>query len=286
MEALGSQALEFARGVGITLLQSLGYYLFFLTIERLIPAQRNQPFHAIRLNVLYLPFYVLGTALLLPVTTALVVGQLRQQVPQIFGLVPLDSWLEAAWRGLLFLVIFDFAYYWFHRAQHRFAWLWAQHKLHHSDPSLNVTTALRHHWLEEPLRVFFMTLPMAILFDLSPSYSAGLAFVLSFWGFWIHSNLRLHLGPVNRVLCTPAVHRIHHSLRAEHQDRNFAAIFPVYDILFGTYVGPKKGDVPDTGLMSGERVTGVWQANMLPFAYWFRNVRRKRPAVPAAGPTA
>ena len=278
MEDISHQAIEFSRGIGITLLQTLGYYLFFLIIERVIPGERNQPFHAIRLNILYLPFYVIGTALLLPVTTALVVGVLRSRYPQMFGLLPFDSWLEAGLRGFLYLAIFDFAYYWFHRAQHRFPWLWSQHKLHHSDTALNVTTALRHHWLEEPLRVFFMTLPMAILFDLTPGYSAGLAFVLSFWGFYIHTNVNMHFGPMNRVLCTPQGHRLHHSLRPEHEDCNFAAIFPVYDIVFGTYVPPRRGDVPATGLSSGEKVTSVWQANMLPFSDWRGRLRRK-PAV-------
>ena len=270
-----SQLLEFARGAGVTLLQTLAYYLLFLVFERLLPAQRGQPLRNIGLNLLYLPFYVVGTALLVPPTTALIVGQLKSHYPQMFGLLPVDSWLDAGLRGFAYLLIFDFAYYWFHRAQHRFAWLWSQHKLHHSDESLNVTTSFRHHWLEEPLRVLFMVLPMAILFNLTPAFSAGLAFVLSFWGFYIHTNLNLHFGPVNRVLCSPQLDRLHHSTRPEHKDRNFAAIFPIYDVLFGTYVSPRRGDVPATGLASGERVTNVWQANALPFADWLQSLRRK-----------
>ncbi|MBK9606194.1 MAG: sterol desaturase family protein [Betaproteobacteria bacterium] len=274
MSAGTAQMLEFARGVGMTLLQTLGYYLLFLILERLLPAQRNQPLRDIRFNVFYLPFYVIGTALLAPPLTALVVGQLRARYPQIFGLIPVNSWVGEGLRWFVYLAIFDFAYYWFHRAQHTFAWLWPQHKLHHSDVSLNVTTSLRHHWLEEPLRVFAMTLPMAILFDLTPAFSAGLAFALSFWGFYIHTNLNLHFGLFNRILCTPQVHRIHHSVRGEHQDRNFAAIFPVYDILFGTYVAPRRGDVPETGLSSGERTAGIWEANAQPFADWLRMLRK------------
>jgi sterol desaturase/sphingolipid hydroxylase (fatty acid hydroxylase superfamily) len=268
-----SQVLEFFRGAGVLMLTYLAYYAGFLILERFLPAQRGQPFSAIRLNLYYLPFYVLGTALLLPPTTALVVGQLKAAYPQLFGLIPVNSYLDAGLRGFAYLAIFDFAYYWFHRSQHRFAWLWSQHKLHHSEPALNVTTSLRHHWLEEPLRVFFMTLPMAILFDLTPAFSAGLAFALSFWGFYIHTNLNLHMGALNRVLCSPQLHRLHHSSRPEHQDKNFAAIFPIYDVLFGTYAKPVRGDVPETGLASGERVENVWQANALPFADWARGLR-------------
>ncbi|MBK7469326.1 MAG: hypothetical protein IPI73_00585 [Betaproteobacteria bacterium] len=63
-------------------------------------------------------------------------------------------------------------------------------------------------------------------------------------------------------------------MRGEHQDRNFAAIFPVYDILFGTYVAPRRGDVPETGLSSGERTVGIWEANAQPFAEWRRMLRK------------
>lgn len=275
MEAFGSQAIDFGRGVGIAFLTTLAYYAFFLVIERFIPAERDQPYAAIRFNVLYLPFYLIGTALLVPIATALIVGQLKSQYPQMFGLMPLDSWLSAGLRGFIYLVIFDFAYYWFHRLQHTWPLLWSQHKLHHSDTALNVTTAFRHHWLEEPIRVFFMVLPMAILFDLTPAFTAGLAFVLSFWGFYIHTNVNIHFGVVNRMLCTPQLHRLHHSVRPEHRDCNFAAIFPLFDVVFGTYVNPKKGDAPATGLSSGEKVATVWQANALPFSDWRQRFSRK-----------
>lgn len=285
MPADASQLLDFLRGIGVTLLQTLGYYVALLLVERLRPAERGQPFTAIRFNLLYLPFYLIGTALLLPPATALIVGQLKSHFPQMFGLIPVNSLVEAAWRGLVYLLIFDFAYYWFHRLQHTMPALWAQHKLHHSDPALNVTTSYRHHWLEEPFRVLFMTLPMAILFDLTPSFSAGIAFALSFWGFYIHTNLNLHLGPLDRVLCSPQVHRIHHSLRPEHQDRNFAAIFPFYDIAFGTYVAPTRDDVPQTGLASGEKVTSVWQANALPFSDWGKALGLRRARKVGSGST-
>src|SRR5207248_9190433 len=48
----------------------------------------------------------------------------------------------------LALIANDFFYYWFHRLQHSSKWLWAEHELHHSDEHVNVTTSLRHHWLE------------------------------------------------------------------------------------------------------------------------------------------
>ena len=48
----------------------------------------------------------------------------------------------------------------------------------------------------------------------------------------------LSYGWANRLLVSPQVHRIHHSIRPEHRDKNFVIAFPVWDIIFGTYHHP------------------------------------------------
>ena len=53
------------------------------------------------------------------------------------------------------------------------------------------------------------------------------------WSFFIHANVRCRLGPVEWLISTPAFHHWHHT-NDEHRDRNFAAIFPLYDRVFGT----------------------------------------------------
>ena len=265
--AIGIESvMDFGRDVGATVLKTFAYYAVIMVAERLIPAQPGQKLKDMWFNFKYLPFYIVGTALLLPPLTAITVGALKARFPQMFGLFPADSYLSAGMRGLAYLLIFDFFYYWFHRLQHTVPVFWLQHKLHHSDPAVNVTTTMRHHWLEEPLRIFFMTLPMAILFDLTPAYSAAVAFALSFWGFYIHANLAVNMGPLNRFICSPQVHRLHHSLEPQHQDKNLAAIFSFYDVIFGTYAAPVKGEFPRTGLSSGEQIDTVWKANFGPFA--------------------
>ena len=46
---------------------------------------------------------------------------------------------------------------------------------------------------------------------------------------------------------------------ASHRaDKNFAAYFPIWDVLFGTYWHPRKGEFPPTGLHSGERIESIW----------------------------
>ena len=129
---------------------------------------------------------------------------------------------------------------------------------------------------------FFISAPMAVLFDLTPVTAGWLGMVLVYWPYFIHANVRLPLRGLTRVVVGPQVHRIHHSLESAHVDRNFAAVVPLWDILFGTFTAPQKGEFPRTGLRSGERVQSLWQANLLPFTGWQRmwRARRVRPMRP------
>ena len=255
-------------------------YAGFAVFEKMRPAEAGQPWRASWFNVKYLFIYQAVNALFLPLVTALIVGRLRQVFPQAFGLIDLDSVLDGLWRLLAFLFVYDFFYYWFHRLQHEWGLLWPQHQLHHSEESLNATTTLRHHWLEDMLRVVTIVLPMSMLFNLT-SYGAGaVAFVIGLWPIFIHANVRLPLGPFTRVVAGPQVHRIHHSIEARHIDHNYAAFFPLWDQLFGTFYHPQRDEYPRTGLASGERVTTLTQAMWLPFGIWFRRWREARKSRP------
>ena len=171
---------------------------------------------------------------------------------------------------LLSLLIFDFFYYWWHRSEHKYPGLWAIHKLHHMDPGINVSTNLRHHWLEDVGRIPMITIPMAILFDLSPRAGGAIGFAFSAWTFFIHANLKLGLGRLSWLVDGPQVHRIHHSKLPEHFDRNFAAFFPIWDVIFGTYYHPGRGEFPPTGVTGELQVTTLREAAWLPFRTWWR----------------
>jgi sterol desaturase/sphingolipid hydroxylase (fatty acid hydroxylase superfamily) len=58
------------------------------------------------------------------------------------------------------------------------------------------------------------------------------------WSFFVHANVRLRLGPLEWLISTQAFHHWHHT-NDENRDRNFAAIFPVIDWVFGTSWLPK-----------------------------------------------
>lgn len=164
----------------------------------------------------------------------------------------------------------DFFYYWLHRLQHASKWLWAEHALHHSDEHVNVTTSLRHHWLEMPITIILVNVPLILLFRPPVVTLAFVGGILSLTEFSNHMNFKFGLGRWSWLLATPQTHRIHHSRLDEHLDKNFAAFLPLWDVIFGTYYAPKKNEYPPTGLASGERVTTVRQALFLPFLIWQR----------------
>jgi len=95
----------------------------------------------------------------------------------------------------------------------------------------------------------------------------------------LHLNTRASFSWLLPLVATPNTHRIHHSDRPEHRDKNFAAYCPLWDILFGTYCPPVPGDHPATGLTSGERETSVTYAAVRPFQIWARMIRDHYPSL-------
>ena len=184
--------------------------------------------------------------------------------------------IEKSWALLLaWLVARDFFYYWFHRLQHGWKWLWPQHALHHSEEHVNITTSVRHHWLEMPLTAIFVYVPLNFIFPPPTITFPIVAFVLGLMFLINHMNFRFGLGPFNWLFATPQIHRIHHSRLEQHIDKNFAAMFPIWDVIFGTYYRPAAAEYPPTGLSSGERVTGAKQALLLPFSMWRKMLSSK-----------
>jgi sterol desaturase/sphingolipid hydroxylase (fatty acid hydroxylase superfamily) len=254
-----------------TLILWAKYWAFFLVLEMCLPAERGQSWRARFFNLRYTMVYAFLFLLITPSVSSWVVSAPTQKWPQFFGwfdryATPLGMpiWLQV----LIYLMVYDFFYYWFHRAQHQFSWLWRQHRLHHSDQVLNVTSSMRHHWLEEPLKVFVVALPISIIFGAPPQMGAWLGITIGAWGFYIHSNIYLGKSSVihglNRWLVSPQVHRVHHSRLPEHHDKNFAAIFSFWDRLFGTYHAAHGAECPPTGLDTREDYDSVWRASLAP----------------------
>jgi len=257
-EFLYYQCLELARAAAI-----VGV---FLVLERLFPIE-SQPLRAKVFNIVFAlgAFAVISAGGHLMVRTHQLVLQVRYDSVGVANFVGqhLDT-VELIGRILVYLLVVDFVSYWRHRAMHAWPVLWRIHRLHHSETSMNTTTARRDHWLNEFFYFLVVALPAMVLFGVFDVPSFVLYAYIAF-PFYTHANIRLGLGPLTRVFTGPQLHRIHHSRLPEHADKNFAAMFPIFDIIFGTYHAPKPGEYAATGLISGETIDRQWQAHLEPF---------------------
>jgi len=155
---------------------------------------------------------------------------------------------------ILIILVIDFSGYVTHRAQHAIPVLWAMHSLHHSAEALSAVTGARHFWLEFPfLSSVFPVL--GILFKIPDEMALPIALIYFLPDGLAHLNIRLSLGRFALVLNNPQYHRIHHSLEAQHFDKNFCKMLPLFDLIFGTAWKPGEDEFPKTGL-AGEKATG------------------------------
>ena len=151
-----------------------------------------------------------------------------------------NSWIPSfdniVIQQIIFLLLIDFVYYWMHRIEHTTPFLWAYHKFHHSASEMNVITSRRVHPIESDfIKAIFFALPFALLGI--PLYSFILIrIIIKVHGAIVHSGLNWNWGWFGKyILLSPKYHSIHHSKAPEHQNRNYANHFPIFDHLFGTY---------------------------------------------------
>lgn len=139
----------------------------------------------------------------------------------------------------------DFTFYWFHRFQHRF--LWRFHSVHHSIEHLSAVNRYNH-WSEPVWSQVLVVLPLAFFQIVALDQAVWMAVAMKIYPFYIHSPVRLHLGPLRAILVDNRFHRIHHSLEPRHFDRNFGALTTVWDRMFGTAYFPARDEWPDVGI--------------------------------------
>jgi sterol desaturase/sphingolipid hydroxylase (fatty acid hydroxylase superfamily) len=197
----------------------------------------------------------------------------RGGILNFFGLIPGGIFGDIIF-GFVFAFIWDFWQYSVHRLQHSSKYLWETHRFHHSEDLLNSSAQARTHIMQSVLYLV-LYFPLLLIFGgQSPNFIIAF-FMFRFLGVYNHSNIRLNLGFLTPVISGPHWHRIHHSIEPEHQNKNFAAIFPVIDIIGGTYYRPAREEYPETGLTDREKIGYFRDATFLPFLRWWGIVRKK-----------
>ncbi len=141
-------------------------------------------------------------------------------------------WWRIVVEVFAILLVYDFAYYWLHRAMHIKQLMPWVHGVHHR--VLN-PTAMESFYLH-PIELFAgLALLMLCTWLVGPVHGYAFAAV-----FLLHSSLNiivhsgLHSG---KAVLLPLDHltRKHHLHHMDNATKNYASLTPLPDILFGTY---------------------------------------------------
>lgn len=201
-----------------------------------------------RRRAVNLTFIAIGGALLAVVYGPLVLGAAELARRNGFGLL---RWLHLpAWASVVLgFVLLDYTLWFWHLLNHRVPFLWRFHAAHHVDLDMDATTALRFHPGELLLSVPFRALQVAFI-GVDVWVLVAWQTVLLVSTEFHHSNLRLPRSfedALRRVLVTPRMHGIHHSVVPAEVSSNFGILFTLWDRLHGTYL-PR---VPQEAIMIG-----------------------------------
>jgi sterol desaturase/sphingolipid hydroxylase (fatty acid hydroxylase superfamily) len=204
-------------------------------MEKMFPAKASQKF--------FRPHWTLDLCFFLGqyfIWSGLILWALSYFGGWLHKLTPLDFrasvaaqpvWLQA----IEVIVLSDFLIYWAHRLQHNVGWLWRFHKIHHSAEHLDWLAAHREHPLDTIYTVGIINLPAFIL-GFPIETIAGFTAFRGIWAIYIHSNVRLPIGPLRWFIGAPELHHWHHDM--DRRAGNYANISPLMDIIFGTYTCP------------------------------------------------
>ena len=144
----------------------------------------------------------------------------------------LQAW-PVALQVLVLTTVADLGFYAAHRAMHRLPVLWRFHAIHHSSPALDWLAAYRVHPVDQIIVKGVSLLPVCFL-GFSTEAILIAAGIYQVQSLLLHSNIRLPLGPFQRLVAGPVFHHWHHAADLEARDKNFAGQLPLWDALFGT----------------------------------------------------
>jgi sterol desaturase/sphingolipid hydroxylase (fatty acid hydroxylase superfamily) len=133
---------------------------------------------------------------------------------------------------------------------HRVPTFWRFHRVHHSDPVVDVTTSIRQHPGEGVIRYTFVA-AFAFALGASPGAFAVYRSWSALNALLEHANVRVPpwLDSVLSLVTTwPNMHKVHHSRTATETNTNYGNIFSLFDRLFSTFTPSERGVNVSSGL--------------------------------------
>ncbi|WP_083828018.1 sterol desaturase family protein [Owenweeksia hongkongensis] len=245
----------------------LGLFILLVILEFVIvlrPWKTSRWFRWINNSLVAVTGLPTARLLLLPAT--LFMATLCQA--EGFGLL---NWFEfpvwVAWPvGLLAL---DYAMYHWHRINHLVPFLWRFHNVHHADMEMDISTAIRFHFGEQLFSIPYRLIVIS-LFGVSPMMVLVYELVFEAATLFHHSNIRLPKkmeGLMVKLIVTPRMHGIHHSVVKNETDSNYSTVLNVWDRIHST----RRLNIPQEKITIGvpayrsKADNKFWRLLILPF---------------------
>jgi len=164
---------------------------------------------------------------------SLMIGWIDDRGYGLLNLAEIPSWLHVVGA----FILLDFWTYWWHRFNHVLPFLWRFHKVHHSDPFMDVTTANRFH-LGEIVFSSLLRLPVFFLIGNTLGELALYEIFLFANNQVQHANIGISASgdKILRIFLTsPAMHKVHHSRWLPETNSNYTSLLSVWDRLFRSF---------------------------------------------------
>jgi sterol desaturase/sphingolipid hydroxylase (fatty acid hydroxylase superfamily) len=232
-------------------------YLALRPLEALRPIEQWQDRKALRADVIYTWIAKLGIINIAFFFMLQPLFDHWQSLIAIYDIPNID--IDSLWPGvtnqpvvsfLIYLVVLDFAGYWYHRWQHRFGVWWELHAVHHSQQQMSLWADDRNHFLDDIIQAAFFA-AISLFIGVQPNQFVVLIAVSNFMQSIQHVNARLPYGwLLERIIVSPIFHRRHHAIGYGHEGTaygcNFGVLFPWWDMMFRTVSWNR--DVEPTGI--------------------------------------
>ncbi|MEW6267827.1 MAG: sterol desaturase family protein [Thermodesulfobacteriota bacterium] len=231
----------------LTVFVLVGAMSVIAAIEAEWPLRAREPWHTAHLGPnLGLTLLTFATNLFLNAGLVAALLWCEARGIGLLNALPLESVTSAA----VAVIVLDLSFYVAHVAMHRLPTLWRFHRVHHSDPAVDVTTTIRQHPGEGVVRYAFMA-AFAVAVGAGPGPFAVYRLWSALNGLLEHANVRVPCRLdtlVSLVLVTPNMHKVHHSRLVHETDSNYGNIFSVFDRICATFTPSRRGTAIRYGL--------------------------------------
>lgn len=198
----------------------------FVPLELLFPRRRQR---LARPGLVTDLLFFSGQHVAFAALAVLVLSSAQHVVGGFVPALPVPGWAQV----VLALVLGNLCVYWFHRACHHFDFLWRFHAVHHSSEHLDWVAAHREHPLDGLLTQLVLNLPAMVL-GVSMKGLFAVALFRGLWAIFIHSNVKVPLGPLLYLFGSPRLHHWHHA-KQPRAVANYGNLSPWTDLVFGTF---------------------------------------------------